>query len=73
MNVRNKLAAVAAVSLGAAAPAMAALPAGAEAVFTDVATDFGTILGFGYVLMGAVTVGMIVLGLVSKVAKKSAK
>lgn len=73
MNVRNKLSAVAALSLGAVGAAHAALPTSAEAVFTDVATDFGTILGYGYVLMGVVTVGMIVLGLVSRVAKKSAK
>lgn len=73
MNVRNKLAAVAALSLGAIGAAHAGLPTSAEAVFTDVATDFGTILGYGYVLMGVVTVGMIVLGLVKSVAKKSSK
>lgn len=64
-------AALGAALLGATVPALAQVPASAEAVFTDVATDFGTILGWGYVLMAVVTVGMIVLGLVKRVAKRS--
>lgn len=53
--------------------AQAAVPTGAEAIFTGLATDFGTVIGYGYVLMAVVTVGVIVLGMVSRIAKKSAK
>ncbi|MBS0443249.1 MAG: hypothetical protein JSR38_14950 [Proteobacteria bacterium] len=62
---------VAASLTAGAVAANAAVPAGTEAVFTGLATDFGTILGYGYTLMGVVVAGLIVLGLVKKVAKKS--
>jgi hypothetical protein len=61
-----------ALLVAGAASAQAAVPAGVEAVFTGVATDFGTLLGYGYTLMGVVVAGMIILGLVKKVAKKAA-
>jgi hypothetical protein len=51
----------------------AAVPAGAEAVFTGLATDFGTIAGYGFTAMGVITGGLIVMGLVQRVARKSAK
>lgn len=49
----------------------AAVPAGAEAVFTGLATDFGTIAGYGFTALGIITGGLIVMGLVKKVAKKA--
>ncbi len=55
----------------AAAPVMAAVPAGAEAVFTGIATDFATIVGYGFTAMAAVVGGLIVLKLVKKVANKA--
>jgi len=61
-------------ALALAAPAVgvfAAVPTEAQAIFTTAATDFGTLLGYGYIAMGVVVVGMIVLGLTKKVAKKS--
>jgi hypothetical protein len=63
----------AAVVVASAVPAlsMAAVPAGAEAIFTTVATDFATLLGYGFTAMAAIVGGMIVFGLVKKVAKKS--
>lgn len=59
--------------LVAVAPAasFAAVPAGAEAVFTGLATDFGTIAGYGFTALGIITGGLIVMGLVKKVAKKA--
>lgn len=66
----NRSALVAALAMSAAA-AQAAVPAGVEAIFTGVATDFGVVLGYGYVAMGVIVGGGIVLGLVKSVAKKS--
>jgi len=76
MFLRDKLARVRAFSMvafAAALPAvsMAAVPEEAEAIFTTAATDFGTILGWGYTLMIAVVGGLIILGLVKKVAGKA--
>lgn len=61
-------------ALGLTAPvaaSFAAVPAGAEAVFTGLATDFGTIAGYGFTALGIITGGLIVMGLVKKVAKKA--
>lgn len=55
----------------AAAGANAAVPTGVEAIFTGVATDFGTLLGYGYTAMAVIVGGLIVLALVKKVATKS--
>lgn len=58
--------------LGAVAGAAnAAVPAGAEAVFTGLATDFAVIAGYGFTAMAAITGGLLVFGLVKKVARKS--
>lgn len=62
---------IAALSASAAAITQAAVPAGAEAVFTGLATDFGTISGYAFVCLAAVTGGTIVLGLVKKMARKA--
>lgn len=62
----------AALALSAAAvSAQAAVPAGVATIFTDAAADFGTLLGYGYVALGVVLTGMIVMGLTKKVAKKA--
>jgi hypothetical protein len=53
--------------------AQAAVPAGAEAIFTTAATDFATVIGYGFVAMAAVVGGMIVFNIVRSVAKKSTK
>lgn len=47
------------------------VPTGAEAIFTGAATDFATVLGYGFTAMAAIVGGMIVFNLVKKVAKKS--
>lgn len=57
----------------AANQAYAAVPEAAEDIFTTAATDFGTIIGYGFVAMAAVVGGMIVFDLVRKIAKKSTK
>lgn len=49
-----------------AVPAMAAVPAGVETVFTTTATDFGTIVGYGWTLFLTIIGGLILF----KVAKK---
>jgi hypothetical protein len=55
------------------APALsfAAVPAGAEAVFTGLATDFGTIAGYGFTAMAAILGGLVVMKLVKKVVGKA--
>jgi len=70
----RKLALVAAPVLALASlPSMAAVPVGVEAIFTTAATDFGTLLGYGYTAAAVIVTGMIVLGLSLKVAKRSTK
>jgi hypothetical protein len=72
----NRKFAVLGTTLGAAlAPftASAAVPAGVEAIFTTTSTDFGTLLGYGYAAMAIIVGGMILLGLVVKVAKRSTR
>ncbi len=54
-----------------ACASQAAVPAGAEAIFTGAATDFATILGYGFTAMAAVLGGWIVFRQVKKVANKS--
>jgi len=66
---------VLAVIVAVAAPAVsfAAVPAGAEAVFTGLATDSATVLGYAFVAMAAITGGWIVFDIVKRGARKSAK
>jgi len=59
-------------SLVAIAPAAAAVPAGVETVFEGVATDFGTVAGYGWVLFLAIVGGMILFGIVKRVLHKAA-
>ena len=54
------------------APAQAAVPAGVETVFTTAATDFGTIVGYGWTLFLVIVGGLILFGLVRKVVSKAA-
>ena len=65
------LAGFTAVVATVSAPVMAAVPAGAEALFTGIATDFGVIAGFGFVAMASVVGGLIVMKIVKKVANKA--
>lgn len=57
--------------LGAGVAAHAAVPAGAEAVFTTMATDFGTIAGYGFTLMAVVVGGLVIFKIVKKVFSKA--
>jgi hypothetical protein len=59
------------LAVGASSMVHAAVPLGAEDIFTDAATDFATIIGYGFTAMAAIVGGMIVFNLVKKVAKKS--
>lgn len=56
----------------AVAPAQAAVPAGVETVFATAATDFGTILGYGWTLFLVIVGGLILFGLVRKVVSRAA-
>jgi len=69
----RKLALVAFPLALASSVSMAAVPAGVETIFTTAATDFGTLLGYGYAAAAVIVTGMIVLGLSLKVAKRSTK
>lgn len=51
--------------------AQAAVPAGVETVFTTTATDFGTILGYGWALVLVVIGGLALIKLGKKVFFKS--
>lgn len=57
--------------LGALEQAAATIPAGVETVFTTAATDFGTVVGYGWALFLTVIGGMIVFRIVRKVLPKS--
>jgi len=65
---------VAGGSLVVAASASAAsyIDPSVSGIFTQVGTDAGTLFGFGYVLLGIVVGGLIVMSLVSRLAKKGA-
>jgi hypothetical protein len=68
----NKLQSLALVAGSlAASVASAAVPAGAEAIFTTAATDFGVLLGYGFTAMTVVIGGWIVFRQVKKMATKS--
>lgn len=58
-NLKNKLAALVALSLAVALPASAAVPTEASTAFTDLGTDFATYLGLMVTLTIAVKVGFI--------------
>jgi len=52
--------------------ASATVPAGVETVFTAAATDFGTIVGYGWTLFLVIVGGLILFGIVKKVIARSA-
>lgn len=58
-------------ALGIVAPVQAAVPTGVEAVFTTAATDFGTIVGYGWTLFLVIIGGMVLFKIVKKVFFKS--
>lgn len=70
INAVRSLVAGGAIAVGSAV--QAAVPAGAEAVFTTLATDTATILGYAFVAMTAITGGWIVFSMVKRGAKKAA-
>jgi len=51
--------------------AHAAVPVGVQTLFTDLATDFGTIAGYGWVLFLVVVGGLALFGIVRRVFKKA--
>ena len=66
------LMAVLAALLGFGSAANAAVPAGVETVFTSAATDFGTIVGYGWTLFLVIVGGLILFGIVRKVISRAA-
>lgn len=66
----RRAAALAAIS-AVAAGAQAAVPTEAQAIFTEAATDFGVIAGYGFTAMAAIVGGLIVFKIVKKVANKA--
>lgn len=67
----SRSALVAGVATLAAAVAHAEVPAGAQAIFTTAATDFGTLMGYGYTAAGVIIGGFIIFKLVKRVANKT--
>jgi len=61
------------VAVAAPVVSFAAVPAGAEAVFTGLATDSATVLGYAFTGMAAITGGWIVFDIVKRGARKAAK
>lgn len=52
--------------------AHAAVPTGVETVFTTAATDFGTIVGYGWTLFLVIVGGLVLFGIVKKVVSRAA-
>jgi len=71
-NILKKLVAGAAALLGFGAAANAAVPTGVETVFTTAATDFGTIVGYGWTLFLVIVGGLVLFGIVKKVISRAA-
>jgi len=65
------LAAVAAVSALVGNVALATVPAGVETVFTTTATDFGTIVGYGWTLFLTIVGGLLLFKIARKVFGKA--
>lgn len=55
------------------ASAYAAVPTGVETVFTTLATDFGTVVGYGWVAFLVVIGGLALFGIVRRVIGKVAR
>lgn len=70
-NILMKSAAFIASMLGISTAAQAAVPTGVEAVFTTAATDFGTIVGYGWTLFLVIVGGLILFGIVKKVISRA--
>lgn len=58
-------------ALGIVSPVQAAVPTGVETVFTTTATDFGTVVGYGWTLFLTIIGGLILFKVVKKVFFKS--
>jgi hypothetical protein len=72
-RIKSKVALLlASVAAMFAVPAQAAVPAGVETVFTTAATDFGTVVGYGWVLFLVIVGGLMLFGIVRKVIARSA-
>jgi len=66
------LARIAAAAIGSTAlSAQAAVPAGVQTIFTDLATDFGTVVAYGWTLFLVVVGGLALFGIVKKVFAKA--
>lgn len=59
------------VVLMATNAAHAAVPAGVQSIFTDLATDFGTVVAYGWVLFLVVVGGLALFGIVKKVFSRA--
>lgn len=71
MKLRTKLPFAGLIAAAVTAPALAEVPAGAQAIFTGAATDFAEIAGYGFTAMAAIVGGLIVFKLVKRVANKA--
>lgn len=58
-------------AVGIVSPVQAAVPVGVETVFTTTATDFGTVVGYGWTLFLTIIGGLILFKVVKKVFFKS--
>jgi len=73
MKLLKMLGALVASALAVVSGAVqAAVPAGVETVFTSAATDFGTVIGYGWTLFLVIVGGLILFGIVRKVISRSA-
>jgi len=70
--MRKIFAVVSAVLLGLASSVQAAVPTGVETVFTGLATDFGTIVGYGWTLFLVIVGGLALFGIVRRIVGKTA-
>lgn len=49
----------------------ATVPAGVETMFTDTATDFGTVVGYGWTLFLIIVGGLLLFGIVRRVLTRT--
>lgn len=60
------------VALLSSGSAQATVPAGVQTVFTDTATDFGTVVGYGWTLFLVIVGGLVMFGIVRRVISRTA-
>lgn len=70
-SIKKLCALIGAVALLGASAVQAAVPTGVQTIFTDLATDFGVVVGYGWILFLVVVGGLALFGIVKKIFHKA--